>query len=170
MPKGSWTLAYIATIVLINWLFGALPLVPVFGAMIPPVMLIVGFVFVFRDFAQRELGHWIIAAMLVGCLLSYWMATPVVAVASVISFSISETIDWAAFTLTRRPLSQRILFSSALSVPIDTISFLYLVGQFSWAGVLVISAGKMLGTLCFWVVLRRRERAIPLASNVLARS
>ena len=81
MPKGFWTTAYIAAVVAINWLFVVVPMVPVLGTLFPPVMLIVGFVFVFRDFAQREIGHWVIIAMLVAGGISYFMSAPVVALA-----------------------------------------------------------------------------------------
>jgi hypothetical protein len=47
---------------------------------------LVGFVFVLRDFAQREVGHNIWWAMLAGCALSYCMASPFVAIASASAF------------------------------------------------------------------------------------
>ncbi len=157
MPRGSWTAIYISTVVLINWLFLVIPMVPMFGTMIPPVMMVVGFVFVFRDFAQREIGHWVIIAMLVAGLLSYWTSAPFVAVASVTAFFVSEAIDWTVYSFTKRPLSERILYSSALAVPIDTIVFLKLVDHFDWIAVAIVSAAKMVGAICFWIVLRRRE-------------
>lgn len=159
MPQGFWTVAYIAAVVAINWLFVVVPMVPVFGAMFPPVMLIVGFVFVFRDFAQREIGHWVVIAMLVAGGISYFMSAPVVALASVTAFLISETIDWAVYTFTRKPLSQRILYSSLIAVPVDTMVFLQMVGFFDWAAVILVSAAKMLGALVFWTVLVRRGKA-----------
>ncbi|APX16617.1 hypothetical protein BWR17_12805 [Phaeobacter inhibens] len=157
MPKGFWTTAYIAAVVAINWLFVVVPMVPILGTMFPPVMLVVGFVFVFRDFAQREIGHWVVIAMLAAGGISYFMSAPVVAVASVTAFLISEAIDWAVYTFTRKPLSQRILFSSAVAVPVDTIVFLHMVGFFDWTAVALVSAAKMLGAFGFWVVLRNRE-------------
>ncbi|MEJ8563272.1 hypothetical protein QTO30_20015 [Yoonia sp. GPGPB17] len=117
MPKGFWTSAYIGAVVAINWLFVVVPMIPVLETMFPPVMLVVGFVFVFRDFAQREIGHWVVIAMLVASGISYFMSAPVVALASVTAFLISEAIDWAVYTFTRKPLSQRILLSSAVAVP-----------------------------------------------------
>lgn len=159
MPKGFWTTAYIAAVVAINWLFVVVPMVPVLGTMFPPVMLIVGFVFVFRDFAQREIGHWVVIAMLVAGGISYFMSAPVVALASVTAFLISEAIDWAVYTFTRKPLSQRILYSSAIAVPVDTVVFLQMVGFFDWTAVALVSAAKMLGALVFWAVLIRREQA-----------
>ncbi|MEP5731783.1 MAG: hypothetical protein ABJL67_20680 [Sulfitobacter sp.] len=159
MPKGFWTTAYIAAVVAINWLFVVVPMVPVLGTMFPPVMLIVGFVFVFRDFAQREIGHWVVVAMLVAGGISYFMSAPVVALASVTAFLISETIDWAVYTFTRKPLSQRILYSSLIAVPVDTVVFLQMVGFFDWLAVALVSAAKMLGALVFWLVLQTRENA-----------
>ena len=159
MPNGFWTTAYIGAVVAINWLFVVVPMVPVLGTMFPPVMLVVGFVFVFRDFAQREIGHWVVIAMLVAGGISYFMSAPVVALASVTAFLISEAIDWAVYTFTRKPLSQRILVSSAVAVPVDTIVFLQMVGFFDWTAVALVSAAKMLGALVFWFVLRNREVA-----------
>jgi hypothetical protein len=159
MPKGFWTTAYIGAVVAINWLFVVVPMVSVLGTMFPPVMLVVGFVFVFRDFAQREIGHWVVIAMLVAGGISYFMSAPVVALASVTAFLISEAIDWAVYTFTRKPLSQRILLSSAVAVPVDTIVFLQMVGFFDWTAVVLVSAAKMLGALVFWAVLNRREKA-----------
>lgn len=163
MPKGFWTAAYIGAVVAINWLFVVIPMVPVLGTMFPPVMLVVGFVFVFRDFAQREIGHWVIIAMLAAGGISYFMSAPVVAVASVTAFLISEAIDWAVYTFTRKPLSQRILYSSAIAVPVDTIVFLQMVGFFDWTAVALVSAAKMLGALVFWMVLRNRAPLKELA-------
>ena len=157
MPQGFWTTAYIGAVVAINWQFVVVPMVPVLGTMFPPVMLVVGFVFVFRDFAQREIGHWVVIAMLVAGGISYFMSAPVVALASVTAFLISEAIDWAVYTFTRKPLSQRILVSSAVAVPVDTIVFLQMVGFFDWTAVALVSAAKMLGALVFWFVLRNRE-------------
>lgn len=159
MPQGFWTTAYIGAVVAINWLFVVVPMVPVLGTMFPPVMLVVGFVFVFRDFAQREIGHWVVIAMLVAGGISYFMSAPVVALASVTAFLISEAIDWAVYTFTRKPLSQRILVSSAVAVPVDTFVFLQMVGFFDWTAVALVSAAKMLGALVFWFVLRNREVA-----------
>ena len=157
MPKGFWTTTYIAAVVAINWLFVVVPMVPVLGTMFPPVMLIVGFVFVFRDFAQREIGHWVTIAMLVAGGISYFMSAPVVALASVTAFLISEAIDWAVYTFTRKPLSQRILYSSAVSVPVDTFVFLQLVGFFDWTAFALVTTAKMVGALVFWAVLRNRS-------------
>lgn len=166
MPRGSWTFVYIASIAFINWLFVMIPPVPVLGTVFPPVMLVVGFVFVFRDFSQREVGHFVLLAMFAGGALSYFMSAPAVAIASVTAFLISETVDWIVYTITKRPLSQRILLSSLISVPIDTFAFLHFVGLFDWMGMLLVSIAKFAGAIGFWAVLRQREKKPTFADAI----
>ncbi len=50
--------------------------------------------------------------MIVGLALSTLTAWPVIVVASGVAFLISETADWAVYTFSKRPLSQRIMISS----------------------------------------------------------
>lgn len=97
--------------------------------------------------------------MLVAGGISFFMSGPVVALASVTAFLISETIDWVVYSFTRKPLSQRIMYSSLISVPVDTMVFLQMAGFFDWTAVALVSAAKMLGALVFWAVLRSRVHA-----------
>lgn len=152
------TLLYIALIVAVNYGFSVVPLVKLpDGTMWPPMSLVVGFIFVVRDFAQREIGHKVLLAMLVGAALSYVMASPYVAIASTAAFLVSELVDWLVFSLTKRPLSQRILYSSLLATPLDSAVFLYGIGAFSWAGVLAMTVSKLIGAAIVWWLIRRRE-------------
>jgi uncharacterized PurR-regulated membrane protein YhhQ (DUF165 family) len=152
------TIIYVLLIVLVNWLFTVVPLVELpGGTMWPPVALVVGFVFVARDFAQREIGHWVLAAMAVGVVISYFMASPQVALASALAFAVSELTDWAVYTFTGRPLSERILYSSILGTPIDSVVFLSMVGFFSVAAAAAMTFSKLLGALIVWWLIRRRE-------------
>jgi uncharacterized PurR-regulated membrane protein YhhQ (DUF165 family) len=152
------TALYIGLIVLINYAFTVVPPMELPGGTLwPPVSLLVGFVFVARDFAQRDIGHWVIAAMLVGVGLSYFMAGPQVALASAVAFLISEFVDWAVYSFTQRPLSQRILLSSALGTPVDSVVFLGLIGFLSVTGALAMTASKLFGALIVWWLVRRRE-------------
>lgn len=154
-----WTAAYVALIVAVNYGFTVVPLVPTpWGDMFPPMSLAVGLVFVARDFAQREAGHWVIGAMLVGGVISYFMASPYVAIASVSAFLVSETADWIVYTWTRRPFAQRILISSVISTPIDSAVFLYMIGHFGWSAVVLMTAAKMIGALIVWQMVRGREK------------
>ena len=159
-----YTVLYIALIVLVNWLFTVVPLVDMPGGeKWPPVSLVVGLIFVARDFAQREIGHRVIVAMLIAGALSYYMADPFVAAASVTAFLISEFADWAVYSFTGRPFAQRILLSSVLATPIDSAVFLAMIGHLSLSGVVAMTASKMLGALVVWWMVRRREAASPMS-------
>ena len=156
----KYSALYIALIVLVNWGFSVVPLVDMPGGeKWPPMSLVVGFIFVARDFAQREIGHRVIIAMLIAAALSYVMADPFVAVASLAAFLISEFADWAVYSFTGRPFSQRVLISSAVGTPLDSVVFLGVIGHLSVVAVVVMTISKMLGALLVWWLVRRRESA-----------
>ena len=120
---------YIALIVGVNFAFTVTPLIPLpNGEMWAPLSLIVGFIFVVRDFAQRRVGHHVLWGMLVGCVVSWFMASPQLALASAAAFAMGELGDWALFTFTNRPFSQRILISSLVGAPLDSVVFLLIIG------------------------------------------
>ena len=146
----KFTIAYIVSIVAVNIGFVYIPPVPLLGEMFPPMSLIVGLIFIARDFAQREIGHKVLGAMAVGAILSYLMADPFVAIASVIAFAISEMVDWGVYTYTKRPLRDRILLSSALGTPVDSAVFLLILGFFSPLGFLLMTLAKMLTAVILW--------------------
>ncbi|MBF0333532.1 MAG: hypothetical protein HQL38_02495 [Alphaproteobacteria bacterium] len=155
------TALYIAMIVAVNYGFSAVPLVKLpDGTMWPPMSLLVGFVFVMRDFAQREIGHRVLLAMLVGAALSWLMADPYVAIASAIAFLVSEAADWAVYSFTRRPMHQRVLLSSLAGAPLDSAVFLAAIGHLSASGVVTMTASKLAGALIVWWLMRRRAVAV----------
>lgn len=160
-----WVYVYVLLIPLVNWSFAHVPTVAMpDGGAWSPMAIVTGLVLVVRDFAQREVGHAIFLPLLVGVAVSFAMAPPQIALASAAAFAISETVDWAVYTVSRRPLSQRVLISSAFGAPVDSAAFwalasLAVAGVFTWSTVLTAVASKLLGAamVAFW--LRRRERA-----------
>jgi hypothetical protein len=155
-----YTIAYIVLIVAVNYGFTVTPMVALPGGeQWPPISLLVGFIFVARDFAQREIGHRVIIAMLIAGGLSYVMADPFVAAASVAAFLISEFADWAVYSFTGRPFAQRVLLSSAVGTPLDSIVFLGMIGHLSMVGVAAMTLSKMLGALAVWWMIRRQDTA-----------
>ena len=141
-----WAVVYLVSIVAVNFLFTVVPSIGVFQ----PVSIIVGLIFIFRDFAQREIGHWVIPVMLLGGGISWFMADPFIAMASVTAFMISELIDWLIFTVSKRKLKGRVLLSSAVSTPIDSAVFLLMIGFFGWITFVVMVASKMLFAVVIW--------------------
>ena len=157
-----YALAYIALIAGVNQAFAVIPLVELPGGDLwSPAALIVGFVFVVRDFAQRRIGHNVLWAMLAGCVISWFMASPQLALASAAAFALGELADWAMYTFTRRPFSQRILLSSVLGAPLDSLVFLSFIGIASPISVGVMTASKLLGAFIVFLLVQRRERLYP---------
>ena len=160
LNRYKYTALYIAGIVAVNWAFTVVePVALPGGGSWPPVSLLVGLIFVLRDFAQREIGHRVLAAMLIGGLLSYWMADPFVAIASVAAFLVGELADWAVYSFTKRPFAERVLLSSALGTPVDSIVFLAMLGWLSVIGVVAMTVAKMIGALVVWYLVQRRPPA-----------
>lgn len=153
-----WTLLYIAAIVLVNWMFTAIPpwATPLGDLYLANV--VVGFIFVLRDYAQREVGHYILLGTAVAGVLTWFMVDPAIALASVTAFALSETADWGVYSLLRRPLSQRILISSIIAVPLDTLAFQYLAGYLTPAAFLTEVASKTVGVFIVWQLLRLRDQ------------
>jgi|TARA_R110001583_G_scaffold161907_1_gene314082 queuosine precursor transporter len=150
MFRYKYTIGYVLSIVLVNIGFVFITPIPLLGEMFPPMSLIVGAIFILRDFAQREIGHRVLGAMAVGAILSYFMADPFIAIASVVAFFISEIVDWAVYTYTKKPLGQRILLSSAIGTPIDSAVFLLILGFFSPLGFLLMTIAKMIAAVAIW--------------------
>ena len=156
----QYALLYIFTVVLVNYSFDIVPLLSLPGGeMWSPVSLVVGFVFVIRDYAQRAVGHYVLAAMFAAGAASWFLASPETAVASLCAFMAGELLDWSVYTFTGKPFSQRVLLSSAIGTPFDSAIFLGMLGIFSIPGVLIMTASKMFGATIVFFLIRRRENA-----------
>ncbi|MEJ0061357.1 MAG: VUT family protein [Terricaulis sp.] len=171
--KKPWAALYVGLMPFINWSFAAVPTAAIpdwlGGGAFQPLAIVTGLVLVVRDFAQRELKHWIFGAMIVGLALSTLTSWITIVFASGAAFLISETVDWAVYTFSKRPLSQRVLISSAFSAPLDQVVFIYLAsmvvpGIFAWGTVLTGIASKLFGAYVVYEVMRRHERALAAES------
>ena len=139
---------YIFSVVLVNYGFSSFSGYEWFWS------IVVGTVFITRDYCQRAVGHWCIAAMVVAGVLSYFMADPYVAIASVSAFTVAELVDWIVYSLTKRPLADRILISSAIATPLDTVVFLSMLGLLTPSLIGFQVASKMLAAVVIWSMLR----------------
>jgi len=161
--KFSCTFLYIALIVVINNVFAYAPYITVHGSLVSSVDIIVGVVYILRDFVQREIKHYVIIAMLIGCFLSYLLADKQIAIASVTAFFVGELIDWAIYTFSKKPFSERLLWSAGVSAPIDSAIFLYLTSLLNIFGLTALTLGKLLGILAVWYSWRRKQLQTNLA-------
>ena len=159
------TLVYVALIPFINWSFTWAPLWEVLpGWAFNPVTIVTGLVLVVRDFAQREVGHYVLIAMGIALVLTALAAGPELALASGGAFAIAELVDWALFTFTKYKLSTRVLLSSAIAAPLDTTIFLYGAdvaqisefAQLTAPNVIMSIIGKMVGAVVIWWFVRKR--------------
>src|SRR5262245_66294701 len=101
-----WVVVYIVSIVLVNWLFVAVaPWPTVFGDLYL-ANVVVGFVFVLRDYGQRQVGHRILLATLVAGIITYFMVDQAIALASITTFVLSKLNDWASSSFSRRTIQR----------------------------------------------------------------
>lgn len=120
--------AYIGAIVLANWLIVHVGFVRTWplGFMAPAGVYAAGITFPARDTVQRLLGPWAgLTAIAAGALLSYFIS-PVLAIASGVTFLTSETLDFALYTPLRRRFVVAVAVSSVLAAVTDSLLFLYL--------------------------------------------
>ena len=159
----AYALLYVFSVVLVNWLFSVVPPIVLPGGEVwPPISLLVGFIFVIRDYAQRAVGHWVLVAMLTGAGLSYFMAGPEIALASMTAFMAGELLDWIMYTYTGRPFSQRILLSSLVSAPADSAVFLILINMAGFGAICIMTLSKLVGAYIVFLMVRRRENLAAL--------
>ena len=147
-----YMIIYVLTILLLNFGFSYVPMIDTGIGMLSPMAVVAGLVFVVRDFAQREAGHLVLVAMLVAAILTFLLANPFVAIASVAAFAISELTDWGLYTATKKPFHQRVWLSSLISTPVDTAVFLWLIDGMTLGTFLLMFIAKMLAAaaIYFW--------------------
>jgi len=145
-------IAYISSVVLINYAFSSAPHLDVIWSAWG------GLVFILRDMVQTRYGHGALIAMLVALVLSYVTSEPAIALASASAFAVSELIDWLVFSITKRPLHDRLWLSSALSIPIDTFIFFGMIGALTPVVVGTALASKFAGVTAVWLIMAWRLR------------
>lgn len=161
--------AYVATIPAANLAvthFGAVPVG--FGFVAPAGVYLVGLALVLRDVAREATGRAaVVAAIVVGALLSWWLADPALAVASAVAFGVAESMDFAVYEpLRKRGLLVAMLASNAVGLLADSLIFLWLAFRsFDYLpGQLLGKTWMTLAAVAVIAVLRRRVRAGAVAA------
>ena len=155
-----YLILFIATIFGANWAIETYGLVPVGPDLIAPAgVYFAGLAFTFRDLAQDRVGRlWIVAAIVVGALISGLVSTKF-AMASGVAFLVSELLDFAVYTpLRRRNWIGAVVASNIVGLVADSIVFLTLAfGSLQYLPGQVV--GKMWMTLLaagvLWLLRRR---------------
>jgi uncharacterized PurR-regulated membrane protein YhhQ (DUF165 family) len=102
-----------------------------------------GLAFVFRNLTQESWGRWLVLlAIIAGALLSWGVSTAQLALASGVTFLVSETTDWGVYTpLRRRGWVRAAAAGNVAGFVVDTFLFLWLAGF----PILVAAPGQLVG-------------------------
>jgi hypothetical protein len=133
---------YVASVVAANWAIARFGIVPVgFGLAAPAGVYLVAAALILRDIVQVGLGRVAsVGALAVGAAVSYMVAPPAVATASVVAFGFSELVDFALFTWIAPRWSRAVLVGGLAGAVADSVLFLTLA-----FGSLTFLPGQMLG-------------------------
>jgi uncharacterized PurR-regulated membrane protein YhhQ (DUF165 family) len=151
-------IAFLSCIPVANWMVGnvgvhcvpngpcLIPVMP--SVMAPSGVLMIGLALVLRDLVQRRLGvAWVLAAIVLGTILSAFLAPAALVIASATAFFLSELADFAVYTpLQKRRLVLAVFLSSIVGLVIDSVVFLQLA-----FGNIDFLAGQIIGKA--WMVL-----------------
>ena len=154
----KFIVAYLLMVVFVNLGFSYLPVLSTPLGPVPAMAFFVGCVFVLRDYAQRAAGHHVLWAIAVACAISWLLGDPIVVYASVTSFAVSELLDYAIFTITKKPFHQRVVISSLIAVPVDSFIFLHMIGFASWGSIIAMSLSKFAASAVLYVIYEGRKR------------
>jgi queuosine precursor transporter len=142
-------LAYVGVVVLANILSTRYGMVSVgFGLVASAGTYAAGAALGLRDAVREGLGRWgMVAVILIGSALSFWLASAVIATASLVAFTVSETLD----ALVYEPLRERnklgaVVASNTVGAVADTYVFLSLApfGPVTWTAMQGQLVGKIL--------------------------
>jgi uncharacterized PurR-regulated membrane protein YhhQ (DUF165 family) len=172
---------YIGAIVLANYLivhgfpgatatpYGTYTVPVGFGLMAPAGTYMAAVTFPARDVVQRAGGVLLgIVAILIAAVVSWWVSSPAIAVASGGTFLISESFDFAIYTPLRKRFVWAVVASGAVASVVDSLIFLKWAGipyQGNLAGLIV---GKLwiacgVGALIAWGLRKR----VPMNEGLL---
>jgi queuosine precursor transporter len=134
-PFAALATLYVGLVVLANWLASRYVVSVGFGRMAPAGVFCIGGVLVLRDWLQQLRGLlWTMPLVYAAGLASWgigdaagWTSLEKIAVASVVAFTISETVEAVVFTpLRKRNLTLGVALSATVGNALDSYVFLAL--------------------------------------------
>ena len=164
--------AYVGLVILANWLASRYVVSVGFGKKAPAGVFCIGGVLVLRDWLQQLRGLlWTMPLVYSAGLASWamgdlagWTSLEKIAIASVVAFTVSETVEAIVFTpLRKRTLTLGVLLSATVGNALDSYIFLalafgsqaFFLGQFIGKGEMIaLGAALTLG----------RRRLLPAAA------
>lgn len=166
LSRIKYSLAYIACILVTVVLFNKFPLLieVTDGASFSPWSAAIGLWFVLRDYSQRELGHYVFIPMVIGIAISA-VVNPGYAIATALAGAVSELLDWAMYTFSKKPFHTRIFLSSLVAAPVDTFIFFLAfdvfqvipgVSIFNWITIAIGTCSKLIAAIVIWFVYNKK--------------
>lgn len=155
----------IGSVVVANWATSTFGFVPVgFGQAATAGTLAAGIALAARDAIQDALGKWwMLAFLAVAGVLSFLVADPHIAVASLAAFTVSELLDFAVYTPIRnksrlgdKRWAAAVICSDIVGIIADTIVFIGIAFGMStvWQAMPGQFIGKAWATVAYLVVLK----------------
>lgn len=167
--KWVWFLGFLLTIPMANYLIQnwgttCVPngpcLIPVgFGLMAPSGVIMIGLALVLRDQVHEHLGKkHALYAIFGGCLLSFFVAPPALAVASTVAFGFSELSNHYVYSIIReRSRAVAVLVSGTFGAFLDSLLFVYIAfGSVDFA--IGTTLGKIYASVAVSVILAIRNK------------
>lgn len=140
------------SVIAANWLTSTYGFVGVgFGLSATAGTFAAGFALAARDATQDAFGKALMLGVLaIAAMVSYLVADPFIATASVVAFVVAELLDFVVYTPIRhrsklgdRRWATAVVASSIVGAIADTVLFLAIA--FGWAAVLPALAGQLVG-------------------------
>ena len=88
------------------------------------------------------------------------------AVASVTAFLVSEAVDWAVYTFTKKSVKERMVLSNLIGTPIDSIIFVLLAFGPVWPAIYGQTFVKFLSSLLALPFINTRRVAVVAAAAI----
>lgn len=147
IERSILAVVYVGSVVLANVLTETYGLVPIgLGMSVTAGTFAAGVTLLARNIGQDVNGRRVIVALMVlGVVLSWWLASPALALASGVAFALSETADMAVYTpLRRHGWAKAALAAALVGAVVDTVAFLWIAGFPIWQalpGQLLVKVG-----------------------------
>lgn len=157
--------ALVASVVIANWATSTFGFVPVgFGQAATAGTLAAGVALAARDAIQDALGKgWMLGFLAVAAALSYVVADPHIATASLFAFTVAELLDFAVYTPIRtnsvlgdRRWAAAVIASDLVGIVADTVIFIGIAFGMStvWPAMPGQFIGKAWATVAYLVLAK----------------
>lgn len=156
---------YLCSIMLANVLVHQFGLVHIGPLVFPAGAIVVGLTFSFRDMLQVRWGKWHcwIWMIVAGVITLFFNVN--IAIASCAAFLVSEAVDWAVFTNIPGSFRRRLIWSNAISLPLDSFVFVAIAFGIHWPAIIgqsivkVISSLLILLVISYWALRKDDDKA-----------